>query len=174
MVFLYPALPGCVVAVEASGVAVSFCIEILSSCMAAATSCSVDPNRSPITLIACRMAVVIFAMCSSGVMGFSLLRAVRTRPRGPLHSWVGSTDSKATRRFSASLSVAIDKANTHTSMQSVVSPIISVIEHLSCHQHSLNLDCRGLPTTTWKVRVLREPDQPESPPASGKTRRDPS
>jgi hypothetical protein len=45
----------------------------------------------------------------------------------------------ARRRFSASLSVAIDEVNTHTSMQSVVSPIISIIEHLSCYKTQVNL-----------------------------------
>jgi hypothetical protein len=30
--------------------------------LAVATSCSVDPNRSPMTLIACRIAVVIFVI----------------------------------------------------------------------------------------------------------------
>jgi hypothetical protein len=37
--------------------------------MALATSYSVDPNRSPVTLVACLMAVVIFAMCSWDVIG---------------------------------------------------------------------------------------------------------
>jgi hypothetical protein len=41
------------------------------------------------------------------------------------------------RRFSASLSVAIDEANTHTSMKNVPTPIISIIEHLSCHSFKL-------------------------------------
>src|SRR5688500_5693578 len=55
---LYPALPGCFVVVESTPIgigSVSFCMDILSSCMAVATSCSVDPNRSAMTLIACRI-----------------------------------------------------------------------------------------------------------------------
>jgi hypothetical protein len=47
--------------------------------MALMTSCSVDPNRSPITLMACLMAVVIFVMCSCGVMDFSLLNNLPLR-----------------------------------------------------------------------------------------------
>jgi hypothetical protein len=43
-------------------------IDIFSSWMAFATSCSVDPNRSPMTLMASLIAVVIFAMWSSDVM----------------------------------------------------------------------------------------------------------
>jgi hypothetical protein len=43
------------------------------------TSCSVDPNRSPITLTACLMAVVIFAMCSVGVMELLLIEILREK-----------------------------------------------------------------------------------------------
>jgi len=50
------------------------CIEAFSSSMALATSPSVDPNRSPITLMACLIAVVIFVICSSGVIEFLLVR----------------------------------------------------------------------------------------------------
>lgn len=46
----------------------SVCIEDLRSSMAFATSVSVDPNRSPMTLMACLIAVVIFVICSAGVM----------------------------------------------------------------------------------------------------------
>lgn len=42
------------------------CIEVLRPSMAFATSVSVDPNRSSITLIACFIAVVIIVMCSAG------------------------------------------------------------------------------------------------------------
>ncbi len=38
-----------------------------------ATSVAVDPNRSPITLMVCLMAVVIFTICCSGVMACFLL-----------------------------------------------------------------------------------------------------
>src|SRR3989344_4498576 len=43
--------------------------------MTLATSSSVDPNRSPITLMACLIAVVIFTICSSAVIARLLFRS---------------------------------------------------------------------------------------------------
>src|SRR6185295_11053683 len=43
-------------------------MDAFSSSIAFSTSVSVDPNRSPITFIACVIAFFIFAICSSGVI----------------------------------------------------------------------------------------------------------
>jgi hypothetical protein len=48
--------------------------------MARSTSLSVDPNRSPITLMACLMAVVIFTICSSDVIKRLPLEGLRGAP----------------------------------------------------------------------------------------------
>jgi hypothetical protein len=52
----------------------SICIDALSPSIALATSSSVDPNRSPITLMACLIAAVILVIRSSGVMQVLLCR----------------------------------------------------------------------------------------------------
>lgn len=79
---------------------------------------------------------------------------------------------RAARRFSASLSIAIEEANTHTSMQNVVSPIISIIEHLLCYD-SLNHPERGgsltptrnepVPQAASEPEYCREPTPSVSP-----------
>jgi hypothetical protein len=53
-----------------AAVAGAVSIDVFSSSIARATSTSVDPNRSPITLIACVIAFFIFVICSSGVIEY--------------------------------------------------------------------------------------------------------
>src|SRR5712692_1392258 len=64
--------------------------------MARATSPAVDPNGSPITLMACLIACVIFAICSSGVIECLLSVACRLslichRVGRDQHGWTGGT-----------------------------------------------------------------------------------
>src|SRR2546428_11737732 len=64
--------------------------------MARATSPAVDPNGSPITLMACLIASVIFAICSSSVIECLLSFACRLslichRAGQDQHGWTGGT-----------------------------------------------------------------------------------
>src|SRR2546428_13536901 len=64
--------------------------------MARATSPAVDPNGSPITLMACLIASVIFAICSSSVIECLLSVACRLslichRAGQDQHGWTGGT-----------------------------------------------------------------------------------
>ena len=67
---------------------------------------------------------------------------------------------RATRRFSASLSVAIEEANIHTSMQNVMSPIISIIGHLLCYDSLNHPEPGGLPSAAWHGPVPQAAKMP--------------